>query len=121
MKLLQNTPYYLLALVFLVFGLNFFFHFIPMPPMEGDSATYFTLMAGSGYMAIVKILEIICAILLLIPKTRALGLVILAPIVVNIVLFELCIAKQPQIGILLLIINAIGLYLNRDKYKSILS
>jgi len=34
-------------------------------------------------------------------------------------LFELCIAHQPGIGVLLVIINAIGIFLSKDKYMGI--
>jgi len=34
---IKHIPAYLLALVYLVFGANFFLHFIAMPPMAGDA------------------------------------------------------------------------------------
>jgi putative oxidoreductase len=121
MQKIKHIPAYLLAFVFVVFGANYFVHFMPMPPMEGDPATYFTLMAGSGYMTIVKILEILIGIMLILPKTRALALVLIAPIVVNVLLFEVCIAKAPGIGVVLLLVNAAGLYLNKEKYEGIMA
>jgi putative oxidoreductase len=120
MQIAKQIPALLLALVFIVFGLNFFLNFLEMPPMGGDSATFFTLFGGTGYMKFIKILEIGFGLLLLMPKTRALGLILIAPIIVNIVCFELFIAKQPGLGIALLAINAIGIYLNRDKYIGII-
>jgi putative oxidoreductase len=121
MQIVKQLPAYLLALVFIVFGSNYFLHFIPNPPMEGDPATYMGLMAGSGYMTVVKVLEVIIGIMLVLPKTRALAFVLIAPIVVNILLFELLIAKAPGIGVVLLVLNIAGLYLSKDKYEGILS
>ena len=89
--------------------------------MTGDPATFMTLMGSSGYMDIVKVLEIVAAVLLFIPKTRALALVLIAPIVVNILLFEVCIAKAPGIGVALVLVTAVAMYLNREKYASIMS
>ena len=55
----------------------------------------------------VKVLEIIIGILLVIKPTRALALLLIAPIVVNIFLFEIVIAHKPGIGVALLLINTI--------------
>ncbi len=80
----------LLGLLFLIFGLNFFLKFIPMPPMEeGSPATVFMgVMYASGYLTFVKVLEIIGALLVAVPKTRNIGLLFLGPIIVNILAFQ---------------------------------
>ena len=76
----------LLGLLFLVFGLNFFLQFLPMPsPPEGSPmALFMGAMYTSGYLAFVKVLEISGGVLVAIPKTRNIGLLILTPIIVNI-------------------------------------
>ena len=117
--MLKQIPTYLLALVFLVFGLNFFFHYLPMPPMTGDAGTFAGLLYTTKYLLVVKTLEVICAVLLLIPCTRALGLLLIAPIVVNIFLFEILIAKAPGIGVILLLINVLAIVLNKNSYLGI--
>ena len=119
MKIVKQLPSYLLGLPFVIFGAAYFLHLMPEQPMTGDSATYMTLMSSTGYMGIVKALEVICGLLLLIPKTRNLGYLLIAPIVVNILIFEVCIAHQPGIGVLMLVLNAVGIYLNKDKYMGI--
>lgn len=121
MKILQQIPVYLLALVYLVFGANYFLHFIPMPPPTADNAgTFAGLLFSTGYLAVVKVLEVAIAILLIVPKTRALALLLIAPISVNILLFEVFIAKQPGIGILLVLINAFAIYQHKEKYLGII-
>jgi putative oxidoreductase len=121
MKITKQIPAYLLAFVFIVFGANYFLHFIPMPSMSGDPLTFMTLFGGTGYMTLVKVLEIVIGILLVMPKTRALGLLLILPIVVNILCFEVFIAKEVGLGIALLVLNALGIFLNKEKYASILS
>jgi len=76
----------LLGLIFVVFGLNFFLHFLPNPPMEEGSppAMFMGAMYATGYLTFVKVLEILGGLLVAIPKMRRLGLIILGPIVVNI-------------------------------------
>jgi putative oxidoreductase len=122
MKIASQIPAILLALVFVVFGLNFFLQFMPMPPLEGLQQEFFSVMAvKSNYMLVVKVCEIAFGLLLLLPATRALGLILIAPICVNILMYELLIAKAPGIGIALVILVVLGLMLNREKFKSLLS
>jgi putative oxidoreductase len=89
--------------------------------MQGDMATFMQLFGSTGYMTVIKVLEVAIGLLLLLPKTRALALLLIAPITVNILLFEVCISKAPGIGVALVLINAIGIYLNREKYWGILA
>ncbi len=119
---LKHIPAYVLGLVFVVFGSDFFIHFMPTPPpMAGDAGTFAGILYTSGYLKVIKILEVSIGILLIIPKTRALALLLIAPIIVNILLFEVYLTHQPGIGVALIIINIIGIYLNREKYMSIVS
>lgn len=121
MKLiLKNTPSFFLALVFIVFGSNYFLQFIPMQSPAGDAGTFLGLLFSTKYLLVVKVLEILIGLLLIFPKTRALALLLIAPIVVNILLFELLIAKMPGIGILLLVVNVIAIYQLKEKYISII-
>jgi len=119
MKIAQQVPVYLLAIVFLVFGLNFFFQFLPMPPMTGDAGTFVGLLYTTKYLTLVKTLEVILSIMLFLKSTRSLALILISPIIVNIFLFEILIAQKPGIGVVLLILAAIAIYLNRQKYMSI--
>ncbi len=120
MKLIKNIPVYLLALIYFVFGLNYFFHFIPMPPMTGDAGNFVGLLFSTNFLLVVKVLEVILAIMLVWTKTRALGLLIIAPISINILLFELLIAHQPSIGILLVLLNGVAIFQQKIKYSSII-
>lgn len=120
MKYLKHIPAYFLSLIYLVFGSNYWLKFIEMPPMQGDSGNFIGLLYSTGYLAVVKALEVLFAIVLLVPKTRALGFLIIAPITINILLFELCIEKHIGIALLLVILNAAGIVLNKEKYYSII-
>ncbi|MFM6949105.1 MAG: hypothetical protein ACKOWQ_08830 [Aquirufa sp.] len=119
MKILTQIPSILLAFLFLFGGLNFFFNFVPNPPMTGNPAKFMELFGGTGYMTVIKVLEVIGGVLILFPMRRALALVILTPIVVNILLFEIYISNAPSVGIVLAILAIITIYQERDKFKGI--
>ena len=79
----------ILGLVFFVFGLNGFLHFLPQPPHEGVSATFLGGLAASGYFfPLLKGTEVIGGTLLLAKRFVPLALVVLAPIIVNIFAFH---------------------------------
>lgn len=81
----------ILGVLFLVFGLNFFLQFIPIPPApEGSPASQFlSALYVSGFLALVKVLEILGGLLVAVPATRRLGLLVLGPVIANIVLFQI--------------------------------
>ncbi len=92
MKLITNIAGGLLGLLFLIFGLNLFFNFIPMPPgpPEGSPpALFMAALYPTGYLAFVKVLEIIGGLLVAVPRTRNIGLLFLGPVIVNILAFHI--------------------------------
>ena len=111
----------LLGLILLVFGLNKFFNFMPMPPMEGAPADFMGALGKSGYMfPLIAITEIAAGTLLLINKWKGLALIFAAIISVNIVLFHLALAPA-GIGLaaLVFILNALLIYSNWNKFKTL--
>lgn len=97
MKTASNISGAILGLMFLVFGLNFFFNFIPMPadpsPADAPHKLFMAALFPTGYLAFVKVLEIAGGLLVALPKTRNIGLLILGPIVVNILAFHVFLTK----------------------------
>ena len=112
----------LLGLAFIVFGLNHFLGFIKMPAPP-DAALKFFIGIGSGWMGLIKILEIAGGVLVAIPKTRNFGLLILGPIVVNILACNLFLMGgigavfQPPV----LLVTALSAYLLWDGRKKFLN
>jgi hypothetical protein len=94
MKIAALIARYLLGLIFLVFGLNGFLHFIPMPPPAGIAGQYLGALFVSHYMVPVFLLQVIAAVLLLANRFVPLALTLLAPIIVNIVLFHSLMAPE---------------------------
>src|SRR4029077_10037348 len=86
MKILNNVSRFLLGLVFLVFGLNGFLHFIPMPPPSGVAGQFLGSMFVTKYLVFAFAIQLICGVLLLVNRYVPIALTILGPIIVNILL-----------------------------------
>lgn len=83
----------LLGLVFLVFGLNGFFSFMPHPPLPDAAAAFMGGLAGAGYFfPLLKATEVLCGLALLANRFVPLALTVLAPVLVNIVAFHVFLA-----------------------------
>lgn len=79
----------LLGLVFFVFGLNGFLHFLPQPPMSGPPADFVSALVATGYMLpLIKGTEVVAGLLLLAGLYVPLALTVLAPVVLNILGFH---------------------------------
>jgi putative oxidoreductase len=98
MKIAVLIARLLLGLVFFVFGLNDFFHFMPNPPIPGDAGVLANIMFAHGWFTFHGILYTIAGILLLIGRYVPIGLVILGPILVNVLLFHATLTGGVGIG-----------------------
>ncbi len=89
-KHLPTAARLFLGLVFTVFGLNFFLHFLPMPPAPPRAAAFAGALFASGYLfPLLKATEVAAGLLLLSGLLVPLSLAVLAPIIINIVGFHL--------------------------------
>ncbi|EYF06024.1 DoxX family membrane protein [Chondromyces apiculatus] len=97
MKIAATIARVLLGLMFVVFGLNFFFNFMPMPPppeVETPATRFGMALGGSGYMHAVKVFEVTGGLLLLSGYYVPLGLVFLGPVILNIAFFHIFLDKS---------------------------
>jgi uncharacterized membrane protein YphA (DoxX/SURF4 family) len=89
-KLVPTAARLFLGLVFTVFGLNFFLHFLPMPAPPPHAGAFLGALAGSSYLfPLLKATEVAAGLLLLGGLFVPLALAVLAPILINIVGFHL--------------------------------
>jgi hypothetical protein len=79
---------YLLGVIFLFFGLNGFIHFLPTPPMPGPAGDFMVVMTSTHYMTFVFAVQLIAGILFLANRYVPLALTIIAPVIVNILIFH---------------------------------
>lgn len=117
----------LLGLLFIVFGLNFFLKFIPIPsPPEGSPpAMFMGALYITGYLTFVKVMEIVGGILVAIPKTRNIGLLVLGPIIVNILCFHIFLTGGATlidpVNILIALLGAFLLWTARKSFCNLLN
>jgi uncharacterized membrane protein YphA (DoxX/SURF4 family) len=113
-----------LGLVFLVFGLNGFLQFLPQPASIPERAASFgAALAATGYMfPLIKGVEVLVGASLLTNRFVPLALALIAPNVVNILLFHAFLAPS---GVpLALVVLALELYLAwsyRESFRPMLA
>src|SRR6266436_2343571 len=78
-KHLPTAARLFLGLVFTVFGLNFFLHFLPSPTPAPRAAAFAGALFGSGYFfPLLKTTEVVAGLLLLTGRFVTLALAVLA-------------------------------------------
>ena len=120
MKITALIARVLLGLMFTVFGLNGFLHFIPMPPPEGVAGQFMGALFVSHYLVPVFALQLIGGVLLLANRFVPAALSILGPIIVNIVLFHaLMDPKGLGMAVVTVALWAVVFYRERAAFKSV--
>jgi uncharacterized membrane protein YphA (DoxX/SURF4 family) len=114
----------LFGLMFINAGLNKFFNYMPMPKDLPESM----LKAMNAFMTIgwllplVGAVEVIGGLLFIFPKTRALGAIVILPVMIGILLTNIFSAPDGlPIALVLLAINLWVIYDNRQKYSPMIS
>jgi putative oxidoreductase len=118
MKIVVIIARILLGAIFVAFGLNAFLHFLPkwLPP--GLAGQFVGAMFHSHYILFVSTIELICGALLLVNRYVPFALTILAPIIVNILMFHILLPPVGwQPGVLAAILW-IMLFIHYRKYFS---
>lgn len=95
MKMVALVARVLLGLIFVVFGLNGFLHFIPMKPPSGQLAgQYLGVLFVSHYLVPIFLLQVLGGALLLANRFVPLALILLGPVLVNVILFHSLMAPE---------------------------
>lgn len=109
----------LFGLLFINAGLDKFLHYMPMPKDMPASMLKFmgAVMQISWLMPLVGIVEIIGGILIILPKYRALGAIIIFPVMIGILFINIFNAPSGlPLAAVLMIINLWVILENREKY-----
>lgn len=109
----------LFGLMFINAGLNKFLNYMPVPEdlPEQMEKVLMAFMEIGWLMPLVGFAEIVGGLLFIIPKTRALGAIIIFPVMIGVLLTNS--VTEPSglpLALVLLAINLWVIFENRDKY-----
>lgn len=111
----------LLGVILIVFGLNKFYPFIPLPQPPEAAANFLNSLTDTGYiLTVVAIFEVFIGFMLLIKKWVPFVILLLAPISLNILLFHMFL-DIPAIAtaIVVVALNAMLIYKYRQNYSAL--
>ena len=122
MKKAQLIVRILLGLMVLIFGLNKFLQFMPMPPLPEAAGEFMGSLVNSGYlMVLVAVVEMVAGVMLLINRFQALALVILFPVLLNAFWFHLFLDPAGIGGAFIaMAMNQFLFFANKESYKPML-
>ncbi len=124
MKTILTILSVLFGLSMVTFGLDKFIHFMPMPKFTPQQME---VMAAFGkikwIMPLTGFIEILGGVLFAIPKTRALGAIVILPVMAGILAHNLTFFDSFasfSLPLIFALINLWGLIDNRNKYAQLL-
>lgn len=126
MKIATNIAGGLLGFIFIAISIMVLLNLVKAPPPpEGSPAAHFmAAFVPTGYLTFVKIFELIGGIMVVIPKTRNFGLLVLGPIILNILAFHIFVNKGEGLAGPPLVVAFLGLFLlwaERKKFAGLMN
>jgi putative oxidoreductase len=126
-KYLPTIAGILLGLCFLAASIPVLFNIITIPKMPDGTpaASFMAAFVPTGYIKFVKMFELIGGLLVLVPRLRNVGLLLLGPVIINIIAFHLLVDDpkellNPMLGVIILC--ALFLFWNaRNKFSGLLN
>ncbi|WP_346238173.1 DoxX family membrane protein [Niabella insulamsoli] len=116
MKVVKFILSLLFGLMFINSGLNKHFNYMPAPEMTEEQMKIFgAFMQITWLMPLVAVVEIVGGLLFIFPKTRALGAIVILPVMVGIVLHHA--VMDPGTLAIPLVLFAINLWMIFDNWK----
>lgn len=119
MKITVLISRLILGFLYLVFGLDYFLHFIPYQPLHtGVTGAFVAGLKGVGYFyPMIKTIQILAGLSLLLNRYPAFAAVVVFPISLNVLLFHTILVPSGwYMGLLLVIPNLILGYGYRKYY-----
>ncbi|MGD1320272.1 DoxX family membrane protein [Chryseobacterium sp. 2R14A] len=124
MKIIKFIICLIFGLMFINAGLNKLFNYMPMPEQTPEEMKIFEAFNQLHWLLpLVGVVEAIGGLLFIFPKTRALGAIVILPVMVGIILHVFTIDKSTMgmsIAGVLFLINIWIIIDNKEKYKALL-
>lgn len=121
MKIVKTIFSTLFGLMFINAGLDKHLHYMPKPELDAENLKAFeSFIALVWLMPLVAVVEILGGLLFIFPKTRALGAIVILPIMVGVVLHNAVFMPEGlAIAGPLFLINIWMISDNWEKYRGI--
>ncbi|REC55962.1 DoxX family protein [Chryseobacterium piscium] len=124
MKIIKLIISLLFGLMFINAGLNKFLNYMPMEKPTPEQMELFAAFDKIFWLIpLVGTVEIIGGLLFIFPKTRALGAIVILPVMVGIVIHVFTMDQSPMgmsIAGVLFLINIWMIIDNKEKYRALL-
>lgn len=123
MKIVKTIFFVLFGLMMINAGMDKFFHYMPMPEIPAEMMKINeAMMTLKWILPLVATIEILSGILVLMPKTRALGAVMIFPVMIGILCHNATFMPEGLViaGVFFLI-NIWMLIDNKEKIKHLIS
>jgi putative oxidoreductase len=113
----------LFGLLFLFASVTYFLKLMPQPEMQGNVKLFMQGMEASVYlMPTVKFVELICALAFISGRFVPLATVMIFPITLNILLYNVFLSPEgAPMGIVLLLVNLFMAYYYRKNYVTLVA
>lgn len=122
MRIASVIARYLLGLMFAVFGLNGFLHFIPQPPPANPLAIqFFTAISVSHFAAFFFAVQVLAGVLLLSGFFVPFALILLAAELYNILAFHLTLAPGAGPAVVACVLWVLVFLQYRSSFTDVLS
>ena len=123
MKIIKLIICLLFGLMFINAGLNKFLNYMPMEKMSEEQMKMMeALMTIKWLMPLTGVIETVAGLLFIIPKTRALGAIMILPVMVGIVCHNVIFEPSGlPLVLTLFLINVLMIADNWKKYKTMIS
>lgn len=123
MKIIKLIICLLFGLMFINAGLNKFLNYMPMEKPTPEQMELFAAFDKIFWLLpLVGAVEILGGLLFIFPKTRALGAIVILPVMVGIVIHNFMMDKSPMgmsIAGVLFLINLWMIIDNKEKYRAL--
>ncbi len=107
--------------LWLVFGLNYFFQYLPQQPAMNEAAGQLVgALYQSGLLKWVKIVEVVVGVMLVANLFAPLALVLISPVIVGILYVHLLDTAGLPIAIVFAVINLILAISYKERFASLL-
>jgi uncharacterized membrane protein YphA (DoxX/SURF4 family) len=123
MKIAAIIVRILMGLLLLFASIAFLFKLVPQPELTGAVKVFNDGMAASVYlMPLVKVIELLCGIAFIAGRLVPLATVVIAPIVVNILLFHIFLGPEGLPAAVFLFLGTLFLaYVYRKNFEPLLA